>query len=276
MEIFIKFFGSYLPPGSIADLEYSLRTVLLLVAFFGQALGVASYPFMARLVAENKLAEMNQLLNDTLRYLSLVIPFSVLIMVLRNEVILMLFQRGKFDAAATGQASVVLIFFLIGAFAFAANTIVPRAYYAMQDTLFPAIYATVAVILSIPLYLAGLNILGARGIALAVSLSAMLQVYLLYALWNKRTKNKASRAVYVTYLKMFFLSVLLGIFMTGFKLKALGGIDSATFSGSLGVAVITGIVFMGALVLGGYIFRIKEIREVIDRFLAKLRGQGAS
>jgi putative peptidoglycan lipid II flippase len=246
--------------------------VLLLVAFFGQAIGVASYPFMARLVAENKLAEMNQLLNDTLRYLSLVIPFSVLIMVLRNEVILMLFQRGKFDAAATGQASVVLIFFLIGAFAFAANTIVPRGYYDMQDTLFPAIYATIAVIFSIPLYLAGLNILGARGIALAVSLSAIFQVYLLYVFWNRRTKNKGSRAVYVTYLKMFFLSALLGIFMAGFKLKVLGGIDSATFTGSLVVAVITGIVFMGVLFLGGYLLKIKEIKEVIHRVRAKLTG----
>ena len=276
MEIFMKFFGSYLPPGSIADLEYSLRTVLLLVAFFGQALGVASYPFMARLVAENKLVEMNQLLNDTLRYLSLVIPFSVLLMVLRQEVILMLFQRGKFDAAASGQASVVLIFFLIGSFAFAANTIVPRAYYAMQDTLFPAIYATIAVILSIPLYLAGLNFLGARGIALAASLSAILQVYLLYAFWNKRTQNKGSRDVYVTYLKMFFFSVLLGIFMVGFKLKVLGGIDSTTFSGSLWVAFTTAIVFMGILFLGGYVFRIREISEVIDRFLDKIRNPGAS
>jgi putative peptidoglycan lipid II flippase len=276
MEIFMKFFGSYLPPGSIADLEYSLRTVLLLVAFFGQALGVASYPFMARLVAENKLAEMNQLLNDTLRYLSLVIPFSVLLMVLRHEVILMLFQRGRFDAAATGQASVVLIFFLIGAFAFAVNTIVPRAYYATQDTLFPAIYATIAVILSIPLYMAGLKFLGARGIALAVSLSAIFQVYLLYSLWNRRTKNRGSRAVYVTYLKMFFLSALLGIFMAGFKSKALGGIDSATFSGSLGVAVITGVVFLIVLFLGGYIFRIKEISDVIDRVLAKIRSKGAA
>ena len=276
MEIFMKFFGSYLPPGSIADLEYSLRTVLLLVAFFGQALGVASYPFMARLVAENKLAEMNQLLNDTLRYLSLVIPFSVLLMVLRHEVILMLFQRGKFDAAATGQASMVLIFFLIGSFAFAANTIVPRAYYAMQDTLFPAIYATIAVILSIPLYLAGLNILGARGIALAVSLSAIFQVYLLYALWNRRIQNKGSRVVYVTYLKMFLFSALLGIFMVGFKLKILGGIDSTTFGGSFWIALITGIVFIGVMLLGGYIFRIREISEVIDRLLDKLRGQGAS
>ena len=65
-------------------------------------------------------------------------------------------------------------------------------------------------------------------------------------------------------------------FMAGFKIKILGGIDSATFSGSLGVSVITGIVFMGILFSGGYIFRIKEISEVIDRFLAKLRGQRAS
>jgi hypothetical protein len=78
--------------------------------------------------------------------------------------------------------------------------------------------------------------------------------------------------VYVTYLKMFFLSALLGIFMAGFKLKVLAGIDSATFSGSLVVAVITGIVFMGVLFLGGYLLKIKEIKEVIHRVRAKLTG----
>ena len=276
MEIFMKFFGSYLPPGSIADLEYSLRTVLLLVAFFGQAVGVASYPFMARLVAENKLAEMNQLLNDTLRYLSLVIPFSVLLMVLRQEVILILFQRGNFDAAATGQTSVVLIFFLIGSFAFAANTIVPRAYYAMQDTLSPAVYGSGVVVLSIPLYLAGSNMLGTRGIALAVSLSGIFQVCLLYILWNKRTQNKGSRHVYVAYLKMIVISIVLGIIVGGFKSSVLGAIDSTTFSGSLWVALLTGIFFAALMLLAGYVFRIKEISEVIDRFFTKLRDQGVS
>ena len=275
MEIFMKFFGSYLPAGSIADLEYSLRTVLLLVAFFGQALGVASYPFMARLVAENKIAEMNRLLNDTLRILSLVIPFSVLLMVLRHEVILILFQRGNFDAVATGQTSVVLVFFLIGSFAFAANTIVPRAYYAMQDTLSPAIYGTIVVILSIPLYLAGSNILGARGIALAVSLSGIFQVFFLYIIWNKRTQNKGSRDVYVTYLKMIVLSVLLGIFVAGFKLKVLGGIDSTTFSGSLWVTLVTGIVFTGLLLFAGYLLKVKEIREMINRVRSGLTSSNS-
>jgi putative peptidoglycan lipid II flippase len=151
------------------------------VAFFGQAVGVASYPFMARLVAENKLQEMNQLLNNTLKYLSLIIPISVLLMVLRRDVIFIIFQRGEFDAAATAHTSMVLVYLLIGAFAVAANTIVPRAYYALQDTLFPAIYGTVAVLISIPLYLMGLKLMGTQGVALAVSLSAILQVVFLYA-----------------------------------------------------------------------------------------------
>lgn len=51
-EFFIKFFGSYLPRGSIAGLNYGLRIMLVLVGFFGQALGMASFPFLARLAAE--------------------------------------------------------------------------------------------------------------------------------------------------------------------------------------------------------------------------------
>ena len=274
MEIFKIFFGSYLPAGSIADLEYSMRTMLLLVAFFGQAVGVASYPFMARLVVEGKMQQLNELLNHTLRYLSLVIPISVLFMVLRKEVILILFQRGKFDAAATGQTATVLIFMLVGSFAVAANTIVPRAYYATQDTLFPAIYGTVAVLLSIPLYLIGLNLMGTLGVALAASLSAVLQVLVLYALWNRRTQNAGSRSVYHLYLKMMLFSAPLGVFLAWFKSAVLFRIDAATFAGSLMVCIVNGSVFLMVLLAAGYGLRIKEIAVLSQRLREKLRLAG--
>ncbi|MBU0699104.1 MAG: murein biosynthesis integral membrane protein MurJ, partial [Proteobacteria bacterium] len=54
-EFLFRFFGSYLPRGNIASLNYGLRTMFMLVGFFGQAVGVASFPFMARLAAENKI-----------------------------------------------------------------------------------------------------------------------------------------------------------------------------------------------------------------------------
>jgi putative peptidoglycan lipid II flippase len=272
MEIFIKFFGSYLPAGSIADLEYSLRTMLLLVAFFGQAVGVASYPYMARLVVEGKMQQLNDLINNTLRYLSVVIPISVLFMVLRHEVVMILFQRGKFDVVATGHTATVLIFMLAGSFAFAANTIIPRAYYATQDTLFPAIYGTLAVLLSIPLYLLGLNMMGAGGVALAASLSAILQVLLLYALWNRRTKNEDSRPVYLLYTKMLVFSVPLGLFLAWFKSALLSRIDNSTLSGSLMVCSIVGVVFVLILLTAGYGLKINEITALVKKLREKFKA----
>lgn len=54
---------------------------------------------------------------------------------------------------------------MIGAFAFAAQTLVVRGYYAVQNTLFPALYGTAAVLLSIPVYTVGMLKMGARGVA---------------------------------------------------------------------------------------------------------------
>ncbi|MGD9287875.1 MAG: murein biosynthesis integral membrane protein MurJ [Desulfobacterales bacterium] len=270
MEVFKLFFGSYLPSGSIADLEYGLRTMMLLVAFFGQAVGVASYPFMARLATENKLQEMNQLLNNTLRYLSLVIPFSVLLMVLRYEIVLILFQRGKFDATATEHLAVVLIFLLVGAFALTANTIVPRAFYATQDTLFPAIYGTIAVLLSLPLYMIGLQIMGTNGVALAISLSCILQVTILYVLWNKRSNNAGSRSVYSFYAKMMGIASLIGILLTWFRSVVLNWIDPSTLLGSLMMSALISSVFIIILLGAGYGLGIKEITELANRLVKKI------
>ncbi|UCF93383.1 MAG: murein biosynthesis integral membrane protein MurJ, partial [Desulfobacterales bacterium] len=270
-EFFFRFFGSYLPPGGIAGINYGLRIMLIPVALFGQAVGTAAFPFMARLVSENKLEEMNRLLNDTLRYLSLVIPFSVLLMVIRHEVVLILYQRGQFDAAATSLTADILIYLLLGTFALAAYTIVPRAYYAVQDTFFPAVYGTGAVLLSIPAYLFGLRFFGAKGVALAVSLSSIFQVWVLYSLWNRRSHNTGSRGVYGFYVKIIFFSILVGVFLAWFKAEFLSSIDATRFSGALVTTVFIGMLFAAILLLAGYGLKIKEITGLVNRLLGKIR-----
>jgi putative peptidoglycan lipid II flippase len=268
-EFFFRLFGSYLPQGSIAVLNYGLRIMLILVGLFGQAVGTASYPFLARLVAENKLNEMNRLLNHTLRFLAMVIPFSVMLMVLRSEVVRIIFQRGKFDAAATVLTAEVLMYLLIGAFAFAAYTVVVRGYFASQNTLFPALYGTIVVIVSIPLYLLGMNLLGIQGVALAVSVSGIFQVTVLYALWNKRSNNTEGRRVYAFYGKVMGFSAGLGIFLALFKSKALFWIDSSTLYGSLTVSLLTGAVFLVISLAAGYGLKIREVTELVNRVVRK-------
>jgi putative peptidoglycan lipid II flippase len=269
-EFFARFFGSYLPEGGVAAINYALRVMFILVGFFGQAAGVASFPYLSRLAAENKMREMNLLLNDTLRrYIALVIPFSALLIVLRHEVIFILFQRGRFDALATARTAEALAFLLIGAFAFAAQTVVVRGYYAVQNTLFPTLIGTLAVAASLPLYWLGVREWGNRGLTLAIAISAILQVIFLYALWQRRSDTLNSNAVYAFFAKIMLVSAAIGSLVYWLKASFLSALPQNTFAGNLLLCAIIATVFFAAFVGMGFLFRIPEIVGVVRRVLRR-------
>jgi putative peptidoglycan lipid II flippase len=272
-EIFMKFFGSFLPRGSIAGLNYGIRIMFIVVGVFGQAVGVASFPFFARLAAENKLPEMNQMMNRTLRALALVIPISVLFMVLRHEIVLILFQRGKFDPAATELTSRILMCLMFGTFAFCVQTIVARGFYAVQNTILPAIFGSLAVLLSIPLYVYGMKFFGASGVALAVSLSATLQALLLYGIWNKKSDNRESKTVYYFLFKIILATLPIGLFLEGMKRFIFAGIETSAFSGSLIMAVVISALFIVLFAGVGQVLRIEEIKSMHQRLLSYAKGK---
>lgn len=271
-EFFLKYFGSYLPSGSIAALTYDLRIMFVLVGFFGQAVGTASFPYMARLAAENRLEEMNRLLNTTLKYLAVVIPFSVLFMVLRNEVVMLLFQRGRFDAAATELTARLLLFLMAGTVAFSAQSVIVRAYFAVQNTLFPSIFCSAGALLSIPLYWYNMRLWGAAGIASAISVSVIFQTWLLYALWNGRGQNAESPGVYRHYLRIAAVSAVIGAGLEALRRWIASGVDARAPLGALTVSALVGLAFMGLLFGAGRLFRIREIDDILVKVLGRLRS----
>jgi putative peptidoglycan lipid II flippase len=269
-EIFFRIFGSYLPQGSIASLNYALRITLMLVALFGQAVGTASYPFLARLAKERQFEQMNNLLNGTLRYLAFVIPISALLIVIRHEVVMILFQRGRFDVTATAWTAQVLALFLAGAVFIAAQNVVVRGYFAMEDTLFPAIFSTIAVAASIPVYFYGMQVFGINGIAFAVSASVTLQIITLYVIWNRRTGNLGSRDVYLFIGKMILLSLVIGLLLEFCKKYILSALDVATLNGSLASALINSALFIIIFLVAGRLMKIKEIVALQNKAATKL------
>ncbi|MCK5311718.1 MAG: murein biosynthesis integral membrane protein MurJ [Desulfobacteraceae bacterium] len=270
-EIFLKFFGSYLAEGSIAALNYALRIMFILVGLFGQAVGVASYPFMAKLAEKGDLTQLNSLLNNTLKFLLLVIPFSILFMVLKYEIVVMIFQRGRFDAAATILTSSVLPFLMTGTFAFAAQTVVARGFYATRNTLLPAIFSTVSVLASLPLFFFFMKIYQARGIGLALSLSAILQTIVLYEIWNFKTKNIERKEVYKFFLKISCISILIGIILLKITQFFQGVIDNTTFAGALSISLVTGVCFLILISSACFIFKIQEFSVLFQKIKNKLK-----
>ena len=269
-EILLKFFGSYLNEGSIAAMNYALRVMFIIVGLFGQAIGVASYPFMAKLAQQGDILELNRLLNKTLKFIFLVIPFSVLFIVLSPEIITILFQRGQFDARATLITAGILPFFMIGAFAFSAQNIVSRGYYAIQNTLFPAIFTSFCVVLSLPLIFWLMKTMGPKGVALGLSLSVILQAFVLFECWNKKSVNTEKKDVYLFFFKMIPISVIIGsiLYISAFTLRNF--MDHATFLTSFAIVVFIGIEFLTLFFLTGFIFKIPEILILYEKIYIRL------
>ncbi len=269
MEILMKFFGSFLAEGSIAAMNYALRIMFILVGFFGQAIGIASYPFMAKIAAKGDFHRLNNMINQTLKFIFLVIPFSVLFMVLRREIVMILFQRGAFDIQATQLTAGILPFFLAGAFAFSAQTIVARGYYALQNTLFPAVFSTLCVLASLPMIYGFMKFLGIKGVALGLSLSLTLSSLLLFECWNRKNQNTGKKEVYTFFLKLIPASLLLGGLLQVILVELRQIFDPATLGGNLINCIIIGVIFSIFLPLIGLILRIKEISILYDKIFRR-------
>ncbi|THB75440.1 MAG: murein biosynthesis integral membrane protein MurJ [Desulfobacteraceae bacterium] len=270
-EFIFKFFGSYLDPGSIAVLGYDFRIMAILVGLFGQAVGTATYPFMAQLAARQQIDELNRLLNQTIRMLFLVIPFSLLFCILRFEIVFILFQRGAFDARSTQMAADVLPFLMIGTVAFTCQTIVTRGYFALQNTWFPAIVGTMTVLASLPVYVLFTRYWGAKGLALGISICTCLQTLLLFELWNRKSRNLEKRSVYLSLIKISIVSLLTAAAtyplvkflytLFGWKQGDMGLIQA------IAVCIIISTAFITLLSLLATLFRIKEISVLYRRII---------
>lgn len=264
-EILLKYFGSFLAEGRIAALNYSLRIMFILVGLSGQAVGAASYPFMARLAAENKIKELNHLLNQSIKFLFLVIPLSALFMALRHEIVFLIFQRGRFDAQATLITTEILPWILTGTVAFAAQTVVVRGYYAIQNTWFPALFGTLSVIAGLPVFYYLMRTMGACGIALALSITAIAQTTLLFHIWSRKSLNEGLPSVYLFFIKILLLSLGMGTVLWKFVDLLHGFLNRNTQIEALLICMITAACFLVMFSVSGYLFKIEEISNILKK-----------
>lgn len=208
-EIFFRFFGSFLPEGATSSVNYALRTMMMVVAVFGQSSGVAFYPFLSRMAAQNQIEKMDQLINSVLtRIASFIIPLSVIMMVLSEQIISILFEYGNFTHESTLKTASVFTVYLTGCFTFSSSMIMTRTFYAMQNTMLPMIISTAISVTSIPLYLVFSRFWGAPGIALASVIAMTIQFLVLYLAWQiKMVKWKNTKKTALIIAKIILISL---------------------------------------------------------------------
>jgi len=186
-EIFFRFFASFLGSGAVASANYALRTMMILVGVFGQASGVAFYPYLTKLAAEKAYGKMSELLDGMINKIALfLLPLTGIMMALAPQIILILYEHGKFTQESTAETAPIMVMYLTGAFASSVSILSARPFYAMQKTLLPMLVSTSVSILSIPLYYIFSKQMGAKGLGLAAGTAMTAQFLILYIIWGRK------------------------------------------------------------------------------------------
>ena len=262
--IVLTFFGSLVGDSSISALNFAWLLLMFPVGLFGISLATAVFPSLAERAAAAGPSAVNEMVSQTLRFtLFLAVPASVGMLLLRDSIVTTLLEHGAFDAAASELVANALLFYSIGVFAHAAIEIVSRGFYVLGDTRTPVALAISSMLLNIILCAVLVGPLELRGLALALSVSAIAEFVLLALLLNHRLRSQLlNRQLWWSTLKTLVATVIMGQ-LVWLLIEVLVGLEIASDSWiTLILCVVGGAVVYFALSL---IMRSEEAEALILR-----------
>jgi putative peptidoglycan lipid II flippase len=133
------FWSSRLADGSFSLLGYANRISIGLTSVTIQGMATVIFPYLSENAASRDLEAVRRQVALALRLVFLLmVPIAAVLTALRIPVLTLLFQRGKFDAAATRGLASVLPWYLVGMVGIASMNLVNRGFYALRDFRTPA------------------------------------------------------------------------------------------------------------------------------------------
>ena len=131
--------------GAVTSIGLGFSTMLIPEAFIAQATAIAALPTFSAQVARGKPDQMRSSLAMLLRaVLSLALPATLGLVLLRKPLIALIYQRGAFTATSTELVSWALLWYASGLVFHSVVEIVSRAFYALHDTKTPVFVGAVA------------------------------------------------------------------------------------------------------------------------------------
>jgi putative peptidoglycan lipid II flippase len=272
VNIFVStILASYLSEGSITYLYYSMRLIQFPIGIFGVAMGMAVLPTLSEHAAKGDFERLRDDFSFALRLLFFItIPAMAGLIALKVPIVNILFQRGKFDYAATAGTAQALLFYSVGIWSVVGVRVITASFYSMQDTKTPVRIAVVALLTNVVLSLILMKYLRHSGLAFANSLASGVNFILLFILLRKKLKRIGAKSILSSFLKSALASTIMGV-TGGLVLHGeLWRISGHTFIKSL---YLTGTVILcaGLYVLISYLLKNEELSFIVRMIKMKLK-----
>lgn len=209
-----RYYASTLDKGTMSALNRANQLMQVPLGVFGQAVSIAILPTLAAQFVKKDMKAIRRTTNFGLRFiLFLTVPCSVMMIVLAVPLVQLALQGGRYTTADSVTAATALCFYSIGIMAWSAQSLISRAFYSMKDTKTPVIVGTVVTFLIfVPLNPLFLKMgMGYRGLALATSISATINMFALFVLLRRRLRGILGGQLLASVAKIGIASAVMGL-----------------------------------------------------------------
>ncbi len=203
--------ASQLEQGSPSWINYAFRLMQLPIGVFGVAVATVNLAAVSRHAADRDMHGFRDTLAGSLKLVVfLTLPATAGLVALRQPIVDLLYQHGRFTSYDTQQTAAVLSMYAVGLVAYAAVKVMAPAYYALQSPRVPLIASVAAVVCNIATSLALYRRMGAPGLALGTSVGAWVNITVLYVAFARRHGGLGEAALAAQLLRVGAASAAMG------------------------------------------------------------------
>jgi putative peptidoglycan lipid II flippase len=257
--------------GPVSWLGYAFRLMQLPIGIFGVAIATATLATVSHQAAHQALEKLQATVSSSLRLAAcLTFPSTIGLIIFREEIIRLLYQRGSFYASDTVQTGKVLLFYATALFAYSAIKILVPTFYALNDTRTPVRTSVISVGVKVAINFLLVLPLGYLGLALATAIASWLNLTLLLHCLRRRLNQKLAWRDLGPYLRIALASVAMGLLsLLAYRLcgRVFTGRGTVTLAFNLGIGITAGTVSIIPLLRFFGVEEISELTRLIQRKL---------
>jgi len=187
--------ASGMETGAVAALEYAYKLYIVISGVFTYAVGNIIFPELSRAASEKEEESFKDIIQKAIRLLTFIlIPLTLGIMLYRQDMVSVMYERGEFDATSTAETAGALFYYTIGILGAGLVEVMNKSFYAKQDTKTPLYVGLGVIVTNLVLsIILGNTSMTFRGLALATSITSLLNALVLTVIANRKTKGIVSK-----------------------------------------------------------------------------------
>jgi putative peptidoglycan lipid II flippase len=255
--------------GPITWLSLAFRLIQLPIGLFGVAIGMANLARVSRDVALRDHEALRSNFSAALRAAALLaLPATAGLVALREPIIEVIFEHGRFDHASTLSTAAALLCYALGLYAYAVTKIQVPTFYALGDTRLPVLASTsavgakllanVALVFALP----RLGVSPFLGLALSTSVAAWTNFGILAWGFKKRAGSIAGHGVVRATVGMAVVSLVMGLSCGGTHALLVSVAPGGGLAGTIARLAVAVAIGVAAAAAGALALKIPEARAL--------------